>query len=67
MKKHRLADFSTDYVDIPDRPDIEKLIVLPLKTIYINLNADADADIIWLVYDLEQSLPFEASFASLLW
>ncbi len=39
-RKNTLQDrFDLDYVNLPEYPDIERVIVLPLKTIFRNLDA----------------------------
>lgn len=53
---NRFDYFDTDYVEIPSRPDIDRIIVLPLKTVYINLSAEPGANVTRLVHDLNEPL-----------
>ena len=36
--------YDLDYVSLPERPDLIRIIAKPLKTIYVNLDADFTAD-----------------------
>ena len=53
-----LDNYDTDYVEIPTRPDIDRLIVIPLKTVFINLSAGYGANVTRLVQDLDEPLGF---------
>ena len=49
-KKHirRIEDrYDGDYIGLPEQPRIRRIIAVPLKTIYINIDADPDADEIY--------------------
>ena len=52
------ADYRVESVSIPERPDIEAIISIPHKTVYRNVSADAHANIIRLVRDLDEPLGF---------
>ena len=43
--------------DFPNRPEIERMIVIPLKAIYINRTAAACANIIRLVQNRDELVP----------
>ena len=43
--------------DFPNRPEIARMIVIPLKAIYINRTAAADANIIRLVQNRDELVP----------
>lgn len=51
------ADYSRIVAEFPRRPDILRMIVVPLKTIYINRTAGADAKVIRLVQRLSERIP----------
>lgn len=53
-----LSCYDTDYVEIPSRPDIDRLVVVPLKTVFINFSAEPGANVTYLVHDLDESLGF---------
>ena len=53
-----LDSYDTDYVEIPTRPDIDRMIVIPLKTVFINLSAGYGANVTQLVFDLDQPMGF---------
>lgn len=53
------ADYYVESVFIPDRPDIEAIISIPHKTVYRNVSADAHANVIRLVQDLDEPLGFQ--------
>lgn len=42
----------------PDRPEIERMIVMPLKAIYINRTAAQGANVIRLVQNRSELVPF---------
>ena len=43
-KRRTAADrFDTDYIELPEYPDIARVIAVPMKTIYINIAADMGA------------------------
>ena len=43
-RKFNLVDrYDLDYVNLPEFPDLIRVVVKPLKTIYVNLDADFDA------------------------
>lgn len=41
--------YDLDYVSLPERPDLIRIIAKPYKTIYINLDADFLADDFYVV------------------
>lgn len=43
--------YDLDYVSLPERPDLIRIIAKPYKTIYINLDADFLADDFYVVKD----------------
>lgn len=53
------ADYRTECVSIPERPDIEAIISIPHETVYRNVSADAHANVIRLVRDLDEPLGFQ--------
>ena len=53
------ADYRTESVSIPERQDIEAIISIPHKTVYRNVSADAHANVIRLVRDLDEPLGFQ--------
>lgn len=54
MIQKTIKSFTTHYVDIPSRPDIDRIIVVPLRTIFFNLNTGPMANVTRLVLDLEE-------------
>lgn len=43
-RRRSVADrFDTDYIELPEYPDIARVIAVPMKTIYINIAADMGA------------------------
>lgn len=39
-KRQSMADrFDSDYIDLPERPDITRIYAVPLKTVYHNIAA----------------------------
>ena len=53
------ADYRTESVSIPERADIEAIISIPHETVYRNVSADAHANVIRLVRDLDEPLGFQ--------
>ena len=44
-RKPNLTDrYDTDYVSLPEFPNLSRIVARPLKTIFINLDAKADSD-----------------------
>ena len=61
FKQHsnsRFANFATEYVSAPSRPDVDRLIIVPHRTIYNNISADRDASVTRLVQDLNEPIGF---------
>ena len=49
-RKSILTDrYDLDYINLPEYPNYCKIIVRPLKTIYVNLDADFDSDDFYVV------------------
>lgn len=49
-RKNFFSDrYDLDYVNLPERPDLIRIIVKPYKTVYINLDADFWADDFYVV------------------
>lgn len=42
--------YDGDYIDLPEFPGISRIIAVPLKTIYINIAADPDAEEIYTAH-----------------
>ena len=59
-----LDNYDTDYVEIPTRPDIDRMIVVPLKVIFQNISAEPGANITQLVHDLDAPLGYSLRFPS---
>lgn len=57
-----LDNYDTDYVEIPTRPDIDRMVVVPLKVIFQNISAEPGANITQLVYDLDAPLGYSLRF-----
>lgn len=55
-----LEDFAVDTISIPDRPDVDRVIVVPYRTIFRNVSAAPGANVTRLVHDLDEPLGFEA-------
>lgn len=55
-----LQGFITDTICIPERPDIDRVVVVPCRTIYRNVSAVPGASVTRLVRDLDEPLGFEA-------
>lgn len=51
-----LDSYDTDYIELPQHPEIERIVVEPLKTIYTNLSAAPDANIIRVVRNMDDPL-----------
>ena len=66
MRKHirrsRLDSYDARSIELPQFPQIERFIVEPLQTIYINLSAAPDANVIRVVRNLND--PFMAVLAT---
>ncbi len=58
MKK-LISSFDTDYVDIPTRPDVDRVIVVPLRTVFFNVSAAPAANVTRLVHDLDEYPGFD--------
>ena len=43
--------YDIDYVNLPEYPHFARIIARPLKTIYVNLDADFDADDFYVAGD----------------
>ena len=44
QKRGSVADrYDSDYIDLPEHPEISRIIAVPLKTIYHNISAAPDA------------------------
>lgn len=54
----RFADYATEYVSAPSRPDVDRLIIVPHYTIYINISAEPGASVTRLVQDLNEPIGF---------
>lgn len=52
------ADFATEYISAPSRPDVDRLVIVPHRTIYINISADREANVTRLVQDLNEPIGF---------
>lgn len=57
MIQKTIKSFTIHYVDIPSRPDIDRIIVVPLRTIFLNLNTGPRANVTRLVLDLDEHVP----------
>ena len=44
--------YDLDYVNLPEHPRFNRIIVKPLKTIFVNLDASFDADDFYVVRNL---------------
>ena len=64
MMKSRFEDYTHDDVLIPDRPDIDRIIVIPLHVIFYNLSAEPGANVTQLVHDLDAPLGYSLRFPS---
>ena len=51
------SDYRLVYADFPNRPEIERMIVMPLKAIYINRTAAKGAKVIRLVQNRDELVP----------
>lgn len=49
------------HAEFPGRPDILRMIVMPLRIVYINTTAAADANLIRLVQDRSELVPLVAA------
>lgn len=45
--------YDLDYVNLPEYPNFTRIIAKPLKTIYINLDADFNADDFYVARDCD--------------
>lgn len=65
MKNSRFFDsYTHDEVLIPSRPDIDRIIVIPLQVVFHNLSAEPGANITQLVHDLDAPLGYSLRFPS---
>ena len=48
--------YDLDYVSLPEYPQFIRVIVKPLKTIFVNLDADFDADDFYVVRSLNDPI-----------
>lgn len=53
-----MKNYRTKIVDIPDRPDVLRIVITPTRKILINRSAAPDARIIWLLQHLDDRVPF---------
>ena len=61
MKKQQplsLEGYSNGYILAPTRPDIDRLIVVPYKMIYLNLSAHPSANVTRVIFNLDESVGF---------
>lgn len=54
--------YTVRLVDIPDRPDIIKVVITPKRQIYVNISAARDAKIIQLVQSLDEIHDYAVRF-----
>lgn len=56
-RRPTLADrYDLDYVNLPEYPGFIRIIVKPLKTIFVNLDASFDADDFYVVRNLHDPM-----------
>lgn len=55
---HKFANFATEYISAPSRHDVDRLIIIPHRTIYINVSANREANVTRLVQDLNEPIGF---------
>lgn len=48
--------YDLDYVNLPEYPQFIRVVVRPLKTIFVNLDADFDADDFYVVRGLHDPI-----------
>ncbi len=51
-----LDNYDTDYIELSQHPEIERIVVEPLKTIFTNLSAAPDANVTRVVRNLDDPL-----------
>ena len=53
-----MKQYRTKLVDIPDRPDVLRIVITPTRKILINRSAAPDANVIWLLQHPDDRVPF---------
>ena len=57
MQRANLRSYAIEYITIPSRPDIDRMIVISDNMILINKTAKPGANVAYLVFDRHDKVP----------
>lgn len=52
-----MQGYAIEYITIPSRPDIDRMIVIPANTVFINVTAKPGANVTRIAFDGHEKVP----------